>query len=96
VSYSDLGGEFCGNKDFFKQRHILFRPKYHQRNKAAVAEHAVYEVKVKLYKMMRYYKSKNWPSLLPDAVKLLNARKMTRNGGIAPGNINSFLQVTIS
>lgn len=41
---------------------------------------------------MRYYKSKNWPSLLKDAVELLNARRMTRNGGIPPGQINSYLQ----
>ena len=41
---------------------------------------------------MRFYKSKNWPSLLDDAVKLLNARKMTRNGGIPPGQINSYIQ----
>lgn len=70
----------------------MFRPKYHQKNKAALAEHAVYEVKLKLYKMMRYYKTKDWVKLLPDAVNLLNSRPMTRNGGIPPSEINSSLQ----
>jgi len=33
---TDLGGEFTGNKNFFKERHILFRPKFHQKHKAAL------------------------------------------------------------
>jgi len=27
---TDLGGEFIGNRNFFKERNILFKPKYHQ------------------------------------------------------------------
>lgn len=30
-----LGTEFIGNRKFFADRHILFRPKYHQQHKAA-------------------------------------------------------------
>lgn len=89
---TDLGTEFIGNREFFKERHILFKPKYHQKNKAALAEHAVYEIKRKLYLMMRHYKTSNWVDLLEDAVSQLNSRPMTRNGGIPPGQINSFLQ----
>jgi len=33
---SDFGGEFIANKNFFKEKKILFRPKYHQRHKAAL------------------------------------------------------------
>lgn len=57
-----------------------------------MAEHGVYEVKRKLYLLMRHYRTKDWVRLLPDAVQLLNARPMTRNGGIPPAEINSFLQ----
>lgn len=41
---------------------------------------------------MRHYRTKDWVSLLPKAVELLNARPMTRNGGVPPAEINSFLQ----
>lgn len=57
-----------------------------------LAEHGVYEVKRKLYLLMRHYRTKDWVRLLPDAVQLLNARPMTRNGGVPPAEINSFLQ----
>ena len=31
-----IGGEFIGNRQFFKERNILFRPKRHQTHKAAL------------------------------------------------------------
>lgn len=90
---SDLGGEFTSkiNTSYFKSKNILFRAKKYQKNKAAIAEHAVHLIKVKIYKMMRYYRTTNWVTLLPEAVKLLNSQPMDRNGGIAPQEINSFL-----
>lgn len=42
--------------------------------------------------MMRSYNTKNWVSLLDDALNQLNSRRMTRNGGIPPKEINSYLQ----
>jgi len=90
---SDLGGEFTSklNTSYFKSKKILFRAKKYQKNKAAIAEHAVHLIKVKIYKMMRYYRTTNWVTLLPDAVKLLNSQPMDRNGGVPPGEVNSFL-----
>jgi len=41
---------------------------------------------------MRHLKTSDWVQLLPKAVELLNARPMTRNGGIAPEAITSFYQ----
>ena len=41
--------------------------------------------------MMRRYRTSDWVSLLPRAVELLNSRPMTRNGGVPPEDINSFL-----
>jgi len=41
--------------------------------------------------MMRRYETSDWVSLLPRAVELLNARPMTRNGGVPPEDINSFM-----
>lgn len=56
-----------------------------------MAEHAIYEVKTKLYLMMRRYRTSDWVALLPRAVEMLNARPMTRNGGVPPEEVNSFL-----
>lgn len=42
--------------------------------------------------MMRAYNTKDWVSLLKDALNQLNSRPMTRNGGIPPNEINSYLQ----
>jgi len=88
---TDFGSEFLANKDFLRQRHILYRPKYNQRHKAAIAEHGIFLVKTKLYKLMRHYKTKDWVKLLPDAVNLLNSQGMERNGFVPANEINSFL-----
>lgn len=70
---SDSGTEFIGNKAVFAKHNILFKTK-HLKNKAAMAEHAIYLVKRKLYLIMRAEKTKNWVKLLPIAVGLLNKR----------------------
>jgi len=54
---TDLGTEFIGNTKWFKERHILFRPKHYQKNKAAVAEHAVLEVCQFVFKLNTTYKN---------------------------------------
>jgi len=45
-----------------------------------------------LYRLLRHYKTKDWVGLLPDAIKLLNAKPLARNGQVAPEQINSFYQ----
>jgi hypothetical protein len=86
---SDSGSEFIGNKAIFKKHKILFTTK-HLKNKAAMAEHAIYLVKRKLYLIMRSEKSQNWIKYLPVAVSLLNQRPLKRNGNVSPGSINSM------
>lgn len=86
---SDSGTEFIGNKALFAKHKILFKTK-HLKNKAAMAEHAIYLVKRKLYLIMRSERSKNWVKYLPIAVDLLNQRPLKRNGNVAPGSINSM------
>jgi len=86
---ADSGTEFIGNKNVFVKHKILFKTK-HLKNKAAMAEHAIYLVKRKLYMIMRSEKSKNWVKYLPVAVKLLNDRPVKRIGNLAPGSINSM------
>lgn len=90
---SDFGGEFISKstRAYFKQRNIMFKPKRWQQHKAAIAEHSIYLLKSKLYKMMRHYRTLNWVKLLPDVVKLLNAQPLQRNGGIPASEVNSFM-----
>jgi hypothetical protein len=86
---ADSGTEFIGNKNVFLKHKILFKTK-HLKNKAAMAEHAIYLVKRKLYMIMRSENSKNWVKYLPVAVKLLNERPVKRIGNLAPASINSM------
>ena len=86
---ADSGTEFIGNKSVFLKHKILFKTK-HLKNKAAMAEHAIYLVKRKLYLIMRGERSKNWVKYLPIAVSLLNSRPLKRNGNVAPGSVNSM------
>lgn len=87
---ADSGTEFIGNKTLFQKRNILFQTK-HLKNKAAMAEHAIYLVKRKLYLLMKSEKSDNWVKLLPIAVNLLNKRPLKKIGNLAPGSVNSML-----
>jgi len=86
---SDSGTEFIGNKAVFLKHKILFKTK-HLKNKAAMAEHAIYLVKRKLYLIMRSEKSQNWVKYLPIAVNLLNQKPLKRNGNVAPGAVNTI------
>lgn len=86
---ADSGTEFIGNKAIFLKHKILFKTK-HLKNKAAMAEHAIYLVKRKLYFIMRSERSKNWVKYLPIAVNLLNKRPIKRNGNVPPEMVNSM------
>jgi hypothetical protein len=87
---TDQGSEFIGSRKFFEKYNIVFETK-HQRNKAAIAEHAIFLVKRKLYFLMRSEKTRDWVSLLANAVKLLNARPVKKIGNLAPQDINTML-----
>ena len=87
---ADSGTEFIGNKALFQKRNILFQTK-HLKNKAAMAEHAIYLVKRKLYLLMKSEKTDNWVKLLPIAVNLLNQRPLKKIGNLPPGSVNSMI-----
>lgn len=87
---SDQGTEFTGNKSYFKEKNIYFHTKV-QKHKASFAEHAIYLVKIKLYKVLRSQLSQDWVKFLPIVVKALNDRPVKALGNVKPSSINSFL-----
>lgn len=87
---SDQGQEFLGNKALFKKLHIYFHTKI-GRNKASFVEGAIAMIKRKLYMMLRAELSQNWPHYLEITVNSLNKRHVKALGGVAPGDINSFV-----
>ncbi len=87
---SDQGTEFTGNKKYFKEKHIYFHTKV-QKHKASFAEHAIYLVKIKLYKILRSELTQDWVQYLPTVVKALNDRPVKALGNVKPSTINSFL-----
>lgn len=87
---SDQGTEFIGNKKYFKEKKIYFHTKV-QRHKASFAEHAIYLVKLKLYKILRSELTQDWVQYLPIVVKALNDRPVKALGNVKPSSINSFL-----
>jgi Integrase core domain len=87
---SDQGTEFIGNKKYFKSKNIYFHTKV-QKHKASFAEHAIYLVKIKLYKILRNELSQDWVHYLPIVVKSLNDHPVKSLGNVAPGTINTFL-----
>lgn len=84
------GLEFTANKALFKKLNIYFHIKV-GRNKASFVEAAIALIKRKLYMMLRAELSQNWPHYLDITVASLNKRHVKGLGGIAPGEINSFL-----
>lgn len=87
---SDQGQEFLGNKPLFKKLGIYFHTKV-GRNKASFVESAIAMIKRKLYMMLRSELSQNWPHYLEITINSLNKRHVKALGGIAPDEINSFV-----
>lgn len=87
---SDQGQEFVANKALFKRLGIYFHTKV-GRNKASFVEAAIAMIKRKLYMMLRSQLSQNWPHFLQITVNSLNKRHVKALGGIAPIEINSFV-----
>lgn len=87
---SDQGQEFMGNKALFKKLNIYFHTKI-GRNKASFVEGAIAMIKRKLYMMLRAELSQNWPHYLQITVNSLNKRHVKGLGGVAPIEINSFI-----
>jgi hypothetical protein len=87
---SDQGQEFVANKNLFKRLGIYFHLKV-GRNKASFVEASIAMIKRKLYMMLRSQLSQNWPYFLDITVTSLNKRHVKALGGVAPIEINSFV-----
>ncbi len=88
VLESDRGTEFTGNKRFFRDKNIYFKIKT-GKNKASFAEHGIFLVKRKLFRLMRTLLTKNWPKYLPFVVRSLNNTPNAAIGGLKPSLIKS-------
>ena len=85
---TDRGTEFIGNKAFFREKGIYFRVKT-GRHKAAFAEHGIYLVKRRLYRLLRTLGKDKWVEYLGQVVKNLNLTPNNAIGGVKPSEINS-------
>lgn len=88
VLETDRGAEFLGNRPFFEKENIYFKYKTGQ-NKASFAEHAIFLVKRKLYRLMRSLLTKDWPKYLPYVVRSLNNTPNEAIGGLKPSIIQT-------
>ena len=87
---TDQGTEFKGNKKYFKEKKFFFRFKTGL-NKASFAEHAIYLVKRRLYRILRSLLKDNWAFYLSQVVKNLNNTPNSAIGNLKPSEINSHL-----
>ena len=88
VLETDRGSEFVANKSFFKEQNIYFKYKT-GKNKASFAEHAIFLVKRKLFRLMRILLTKDWPKYLSYIVRSLNNTPNKAIGGLKPSAIQS-------
>ena len=88
VLETDRGPEFLSNRTFFEEKKIYFKCKT-GRNKASFAEHAIFLVKRKLFRLMRTLLTKDWPKYLPYVVRSLNNTPNESIGGLRPSTIQS-------
>ena len=84
----DQGKEF--NPHFFREQGVYFKIKLPP-NKASYAEHAIFLVKRRLYRLMRVRMARAWPRYLDDIVKAINNSKNSAIGGLRPSQIQSPL-----
>ncbi len=80
---SDQGGEFVGNRTFFKEEKIYFKIKT-GRNKASFAEHAILLIKRRLFRLLRTLLTRDWPKYLQHIVRNLNNSPNAAIGGLKP------------
>ena len=88
VLETDRGTEFIGCKKLFLSHKIYYKSKF-GRNKAGIAEWAIFIIKKRLYMMMRGMLKQNWVDYLEQVVKDYNHTPLDKLGGIAPENIHS-------
>lgn len=84
---TDLGTEYSLCKKLCKEKKILYSFK-RGANKANFAEHAILQIKRRLYKMLLGSLSKDWPSYLKTIEQDFNKTPMKSLGFFAPDDIN--------
>ena len=89
VLQSDRGKEFIGCKKLFRDKKIVFKPKF-GKNKASISEWAIFIIKKKLYMLLRGILSQDWVNYLPKVVQQFNHTPQTKLGGIPPEEILSL------
>lgn len=90
VLETDRGSEFIGCKKLFKDNKIFFKTKF-GRNKAGIAEWAIFIVKKRLYMLLRGILNQDWVQYIPKIVKDYNHTPLQKLGFIAPEKIHSEL-----
>ena len=92
---TDAGGEFTGNRNFFKDRRINL---YIRRgdNKAFQAENYIRIFKHLLYKYLRSQRSKNWPAAVDNVVSQINNRRQRGLGSLTPAQVNNPFEDPVS
>jgi hypothetical protein len=88
VLETDRGSEFIGCRNFFKENKIVFKTKTGN-NKASYAESFIFQVKKRLFMMMRGNLTQNWVKYLPLIVEQHNNTPNEKLGGLTPNNIHS-------
>ena len=90
VLETDRGTEFIGCKKLFKENQIYFKTKF-GRNKAGIAEWAIFIVKKRLYMLLRGILNQNWVEYISKVVKDYNHTPLQKLGFLAPETIHSEL-----
>ena len=88
VLETDRGSEFIGCRNFFKQKKIVFKTKTGN-NKASYAESYIFQLKKRLFMMMRGTLSQNWVKFLPIIAEQHNNSPNKKLGGLTPNSIHS-------
>ena len=91
---TDKGTEYSLCKKLCKEKNILYSFKRGE-NKANFAEHAILQVKKRLYKMLRGTLSKNWPEYLSIIQKDFNKTPNKKLGMYVPDKINDVIDTYI-
>ena len=88
VLETDRGSEFIGCRKFFKEKKIVFKTKTGN-NKASYAESYIFQIKKRLFMMMRGTLTQNWTKYLPVIAEQHNNTPNKKLGGLTPNSIHS-------
>ena len=96
---SDQGGEFkCAQLNQLLDRNSIFQYFSYSSRKSAFVERVILSVKTILYKLMDYYKTRNWVNFIPQVLNIyMNRRhsflKMSPNDAEKPENQEQILRL---